>query len=681
MEMATRPDADPFAAILEGCLAALAAETDAVRDSLATRGLARPLVAVDGRLRDEAGTGFAYEWRLADDSADVRVDDAVQVRCQAGESSGFVIRFDRTRRQVAVATQEWLGTLPGAAELEFDPTWLLAALTARLERIDRHPDHYHRDTALQLFGRRFPETGELAPERHSSLELNSGQRAALSRSLGSEVQFVWGPPGTGKTRLLGELVAELAERRRVLVTAMTNGAIDEAAERIAESLGDGAIRDNRVVRVGAEFSVTGNPTLALGAAVERRVASGAAGISESLAALERELLRRGAAATRAAPTRARHARLLAVARARGAEEALAELQQIGSELQRQSVFALRDADVVISTLARVALWDDLASLRFHATVIEEASTAPLPYVLLAASMTSRHVYPVGDFQQLPAVVVSDSEAARRWLSRDIFHEAGVVPEAGPEGTALPADGDLLCAMLVEQYRMAPSIRSLVSDLFYDGRLTDADSVRTRPAPRAPLILLDTSGRQAVTEREEGSRANPVHAETIARFLELAVAEGVEEIAVVVPYRLQARRIRELVRRRLGRSAPPGLEVSTIHRFQGREKSVVVIDTVDAPPARSWFLNETLNGDFPQLLNVALSRARDMLVVVASRQGLLRTLPQTALLNRAIERIAESGTVVDAAGVADARWLFEDRDLATPSSGETAVLGAGDPLGD
>ncbi len=681
MEMATRQDSERFARILDGCLAALADEIEAVRGSLAARGLARPLNSVGGRLTDEAGTGFAYEWTLADGSADVRVDDAVQVRCQAGESSGFVIRFDRRHRRVAVAAKDWLGTLPGDAELEFDPTWLLTALVERLERIERQPEHYHRDMALQLFGRTFPETGELAPSRRSSLELNSGQRAALSRLLGSDVQFVWGPPGTGKTRLLGELGAELSERRRVLVTAMTNGAIDEAAERVAESLGGSAIRSNRIVRVGAEFSVTGNPELSRGAAVERRVASGAAGISESLAALERELLRRGTAATRAAPTRARHARLLAVARARAAEEALVDLQQIGAELQRQAVFALRDADVVISTLARIALWDDLAALRFHATVLEEASTAPLPYVLMAASMTSRHVYPVGDFRQLPAVVVSDSEIAGRWLSRDIFHEAGVVPDAPALGPALPADGDLLCAMLVEQYRMAPSIRSLVSDLFYDGRLTDAQSVRTRPAPRAPLILLDTSAREPATEREEGSRANPVHAEVIARFLELAVDEGVGEIAVVVPYRLQARRIRKLVRQRLGRAAPPGIEVSTIHRFQGREKSVVIIDTVDAPPARSWFLNEALNEDFPRLLNVALSRARDMLVVVASRQGLQRTLPPTALLNRALDRITESGTVVAAGDVGASRWLFEDRHPAAPEVGKTAALGAGNPLGD
>ena len=132
MEVATRPDPDQFAPLLEGCLAALADETAAVRGSLAARGLARPLVAVEGRLGEEAGNGFAYEWTLADDSADVRVDDAVQVRCQAGESSGFVIRFERKRRRVSVVTQEWLGSLPGDAELEFDPTWLLAALAERL---------------------------------------------------------------------------------------------------------------------------------------------------------------------------------------------------------------------------------------------------------------------------------------------------------------------------------------------------------------------------------------------------------------------------------------------------------------------------------------------------------------------------------------------------------------------
>jgi superfamily I DNA and/or RNA helicase len=94
-------------------------------------------------------------------------------------------------------------------------------------------------------------------------------------------------------------------------------------------------------------------------------------------------------------------------------------------------------------------------------------------------------------------------------------------------------------------------------------------------------------------------------------------------------------------------APAGLEISTIHRFQGREKAVVILDTVDAPPGSSWFLNERRNADLPRLMNVALSRSRDLLILVGTTAGLRRTLPADALLNRVMARVAKEGTTVDA----------------------------------
>ena len=117
--------------------------------------------------------------------------------------------------------------------------------------------------------------------------------------------------------------------------------------------------------------------------------------------------------------------------------------------------------------------------------------------------------------------------------------------------------------------------------------------------------------------------------------------------MVSPYRAQTRHLNDLIRRRLGRAAPANLEVSTIHRFQGREKRLVIIDTVDAPPGRSWFLDERRNRDFPRLLNVALSRARDRLVIVATITGLRRTLPREALLNRLLTHVEQSGSRIDA----------------------------------
>lgn len=243
------------------------------------------------------------------------------------------------------------------------------------------------------------------------------------------------------------------------------------------------------------------------------------------------------------------------------------------------------------------------------------------------------------------------------MSRDVFREAGVVRDAPAGEVALPGEHDRLCAMLTLQYRMAPEVRALVSDLFYGGRLEDAPEVTDRDAPAHPLVLLDTDAMSPSVDREEGSRANAVHVETVVRFLEVAATEGIQDVGVVVPYRLQARRIARLARSRLGRAAPRELEVSTVHSFQGREKRLVIFDTVDAPPDRSWFLNEGRNPDFPRLLNVALSRTRDMLVVVASVEGLRETLPEDALLNRVVGRIRRDGAVLGAKEIADAPRLF------------------------
>lgn len=669
-------------ALLEGCLEALEEEIRAVRDELHRRGLDRPLAAAGGALLDVAGPGFRYVWTVPA-GLEIRPDDGARIRAERGEALGFVTSYDRRRGEVRLAVSEWLGRQPGLAELEFDPTWLLGALADRLQAILDHPGRFHPVTPLRLLGRAYPKLGRVGGSRAGATELNSAQRDALARVLGSDAQFVWGPPGTGKTRLLGHVAAELAHRGRVLVVATTNGALDEAAARIAEAVGGEAVLGSRIVRVGAEFSATGDPRLSLSAALERRIAGGAGGVEAALRQFEEQLRPsyagldllaaapgngvRVAAAERHgargiagdAPggdrglwgVRSRHGRLVAAARVQDDREALAQLERIGAEIQKQAVLALRAADVLLSTLAGLTVREELASLRFDSVIIDEASTAPLPYIVWAASLARRRAIAMGDFQQLPAVVVSRAEAAARWLGRDAFREAGIVPEAPPGELPLPSERDRLCATLVEQYRMAPPIRSLVSDLFYGGRLRDAPTVLARARPNHPLVLVDTASLDPKVERAEGSRANAANARSVGRLLEAAATAGIDDVAVVVPYRLQARRLGRLVRGELGRAAPRDLEISTVHRFQGREKSVVIFDTVDAPPARSWFLHEGRNRELPRLLNVALSRTRDMLIVVGTAEGLRRTLPEHALLNRLLSRVASDGIRVDARALA------------------------------
>jgi hypothetical protein len=630
--------------LLHGCLSAVDEEILAVREDLRRRGIEGPVPASGGARVETGAAGPLYAWSLPPGRYAIRPEDAVRVETERGGGLGFVSGFDPRGRSVRVRLGEWLGPHPGPALLTFDPTWLLEALAARLREVEDDPSRFHPRTALRLFGREYPDPGETEPPRDAADGLDPAQRRALGRVLGSATQFVWGPPGTGKTRLLGHAVASLAEEGRVLVVATTNVAVDEAAARVAARLGERAVTENRLVRAGAADSPSGDPRLSLEAAVERAERRQPGRMTRALLELEGTLLDGAARGATIGLTLAeRHARLLGLARRQGDDDLLARAARLTGDRARAERRALDGADVVVTTFARLAAREELAEQRFRSVVIDEAGAAPLPYVLFASCLASDRAAAFGDFQQLPPVVMSRGPAARRWLSRDLFRQADVV---AADGGGLPSDGDRLCALLDRQYRMRPPIRALVSDLFYGGRLSDAPEVEERPGVPGGIVLVDTGSLVPAVERTDGSRENAAHLEVLLQALELLARSGLDDVAVVTPYRAQSRRLARLARDRLGRAAPQGLEISTIHRFQGREKSVVILDTVDAPPDRSWFLDERRNPEFPRLLNVALSRSRDLLLVVATPEGLARTLPPEALLNRVVARIAADGIVVD-----------------------------------
>lgn len=636
----THSESDHLHDLLAGCRSAVREEIDAVRADLERRGLAGPIPAASGSRATGAGRTGPYEWTLPPGRYVIRADDAVTIETDGATALGVVVRFDTGRRVIRIATETALGSHPGPAELTFDPTWLLEALDDRLARMEDDPADYHVDTVLRLFGRAFGETGEAEVADAASVGLNPSQLAALRRVAGSRTQFVWGPPGTGKTRLLGHAAALLAAEGRVLVAATTNAAVDEAAGRVVDVLGRGAVEANRVIRFGAGLTPESDPLLGVDAAVTRAEAVRPSALSRGIDELGQRL---GVRREPGEPIVLSMSRVQAAARrgAQPADEALAA--RLSAAYQAASRRVLESADVVLTTFARLAVRDELAGQRFDSLLIDEASAAPLPYVLFASGLARHRAAAFGDFRQLPAVVMSRGTHAGRWLRRDVFEVSGVL-EAD---TGLPSPRDRLCSMLEEQYRMRPAIRSLVGELFYGGRLRDADAPDGTGDRAGELIMIDTASLEPVVERPDGSRRNEAHLETLLQVLEALARRGERDVAVVAPYRAQARELRRRVHSRLGRLAPADLEIATIHRFQGREKRVVVFDTVDAPPGRSWFLDERRNRDFPRMLNVALSRSRDMLIVVGTIEGLRRTLPTDALLNRVVERVCRDGIVLDA----------------------------------
>ena len=516
-------------------------------------------------------------------------------------------------------------------------------------------------------GPRLEDTGLQGTGTAASAGLNASQQRAVALCCQRTPAFVWGPPGTGKTTTLGHIVAALLDQGlRVLVTSTTNAAVDQALGRIADLPAcAAAVEAGRVVRLGqtqeptrgtAPREVAERLNARLGEAIaalrlrrrgHREQADRCDRLLSQLAEAEqpqqlgffesapapavnqRELgqafgLRRLQAIRALAPPElsaaiaGRRARLDACARA-----CTRRLAALSEELRASEAAVIRRARVVLATMTNVYLSPWLEGERFDAVIVEEAGMAILPTLFYCAALARNRVILVGDPQQLPPIVQSSEPYVHRAMGRSIF--AVTVPE--------PHTSDLV-VMLDTQYRMHPEIGSLVSDLFYDGKLRHSESTAATgaiaagaPFPDRATVLIDTEGRtRCATRAGAYSRYNERTAQVCVDLAVEATHSGVESVAVITPYVEQSRLIRDLLsaRRNLlpARRNPSGrIECRTVHRFQGGERDMVILDTVDTEPMAPGVL---LAGSQPgssaaNLINVSVSRARGKLVVLADWQ--------------------------------------------------------------
>jgi hypothetical protein len=498
----------------------------------------------------------------------------------------------RNGPELVLALAEDVGSFVEHAVLIADASFLLERLAARIEEVLDDEAPLDLDMVGRVIGLE-PISAGRAPVPQAAAEgLNGEQADAVALALGSDVAFVWGPPGTGKTTTVAHVVAaHAAAGRSVLLVANTNTAVDTALARVASLAGD--LPDGALLRHGtvvhddvahlahdAVAARVAGPLLAERATLSARLGAtdaedegqGTLDADHDLAA-ERTALRDRLAAIDAA---------VAAATDRLADEAL-----------------------VVATTVYQTWLGGLPERAWDVVVVDEASMLMLPMAAYAAGLASSSVVVAGDFRQLPAIVTDTSPDVAEWLARDAFVAVGL-----PAMLAAGAPPPWLAALRT-QYRMRPEIAALVTDLFYaDNPLLTG---RTSWPDGPPLEYVDTSTLGAwAGVAGRGSRFNPVHAVLVAMLLS-AVPEGTA--GVVTPYGAQERLVAALLTDRHGPDARSW--VSTVHRFQGNEQDVVVVDLADAYGASPGPGTRARGRDDPQarLLNVAVSRARDRLVVL------------------------------------------------------------------
>ncbi len=313
------------------------------------------------------------------------------------------------------------------------------------------------------------------------------------------------------------------------------------------------------------------------------------------------------------------------------QELLDRAKQIENEIVREII---DQAQVVLSTNSSAAL-EFIRDVEFDVAIIDEATQATIPSVLIPIAKAKRFIL-AGDHRQLPPTILSEEA---KELSETLFEK---LIDRFPQNSK----------MLEIQYRMNEKLMRFPNEEFYGGRLRADDEVKDitladlgvkassfgKPwddilDPKEPLVFVDTSKCPNKWERQRKgsfSRENPLEAEIVREIVERLLEIGVkaEWIGVITPYEDQVDLLRSLL--------DDVVEVNTVDGYQGREKEVIVISFVRSNRERDLgFLTDL------RRLNTALTRAKRKLICIGDSE----TLSSHETYRRFIEFVRAEGVFV------------------------------------
>lgn len=461
---------------------------------------------------------------------------------------------------------------------------------------------------------------------------NASQNEAIKKALQNNILYVWGPPGTGKTTTLGYIVAEyLQNNKKVLFVSNTNRAVDVGLLSVLNALQEinPGFDKKYIARFGDAVLENDSLTEVLfEAQIERRLLDNkekAAQLSSLLGRYQElqthidKLMARGEEVPEELDLQCR---LLGEKTDwEGGPAALEE--KIERLLHVNERSELRKRRLVATTLAKVCTSDLFYGLKYDAVVVDEASMAGIPFLLVMASKSESHLVIAGDPMQLPPIAVTADFEARTFLEKDVFTYVSGAETA--EGLFSWHDSfpDFTC-FFDTQYRMKSDLARVISSVFYEGRLK-TDAAKNTSSKKSVALVDSSKYGPAVTQesRDRGFRpVNEVHLKLLEESVRKLTRRYADSaIGIIVPFRSSV----YATRKYLSSKGFRYVEVGTIHTFQGREKEVIIFDTVMSGEIqygqkRHYSVrpfDETKNGmSVPRLLNVAFSRSKEMLVIIA-----------------------------------------------------------------
>ncbi len=467
--------------------------------------------------------------------------------------------------------------------------------------------------------------------------LNDSQKIAIENSLSCENFFlIHGPFGTGKTRTLVELISqETRQNHKVLATAESNAAVDNILERLMDN------KKLNLTRLGHPQRVSKhNITQTLAYKVEKHK------LNKKIKKIHKKidnLIEKRKVHTKPTPQYRRglgdYDILHFASKGKGARgvssdkmKSMAKWIEINQEIDeahdeikrienRMIKNIIEESDVILATNSSAAL-ESIARVKFDVAIIDEASQATIPSILIPLAKAHRFIL-AGDHKQLPPTIISERAGE---LEKTMFEE---LIKMYPHKSQL----------LNVQYRMNSLLMKFPNEEFYNNGLRSASSVDEitindildSDHDEEALLFIDTSDVEDNREmhlKDSKSIVNKLEADisvSIARdYLNAGISE--DDIGIISPYADQVKIIQE--------NTP--VEVKTVDGFQGREKEIIIISTVRS--------NENGNIGFLKdlrRLNVAITRAKRKLIIIGNKD----TLKINSTYSRLIKFVEENNLLV------------------------------------
>ncbi len=436
-------------------------------------------------------------------------------------------------------------------------------------------------------------------------QLTSEQEEILAKMLSAPDYFLlWGPPGTGKTsQVLRHFAKHIFENtdENLLLLAYTNRAVDEICEAL-DSLGNEV--KSAYLRIGSRYS-TGQQ-------------------------FENQLLAK---------------KIEEVTTRKGLKEVL----------ERHRIF--------VATLASLSNNLELLQLKkFRRVAIDEASQILEPGLVGLLPQFEQWVL-IGDHKQLPAVVVQPPEASA--VLDEKLHEIGLQNLRNSLFERLyrrctEQGWHWAIGHLSHQGRMHEDIMRFPGEHFYEGKLRilpkeipasqkQLAALSSQTIENQPDWLAKIEGRRIAfldtpADRQSPSRKTNRHeAELLAQLVKFfqegtpnppqrgkqSAIRNPQSIGVITPYRAQIAQIQEVMQRE-GIDCS-SITIDTVERYQGGARDIILISLCTNAASQMETLVSLSEEGVDRKLNVALTRARERVVVLGNEEILMKNTVYQSLI--------------------------------------------------